>query len=53
LSSDKKSIVVHPGWIAAALVALTIAAYSSVGSLGFVSFDDPQYIIDKLKVSWG
>jgi tetratricopeptide (TPR) repeat protein len=53
LNSDKKSIVVHPGWIAVALVALTVAAYSSVGSLGFVTLDDPQYIIDNPQVSQG
>lgn len=36
-----------------ALVVLTVTAYSSVGSLGFVSLDDPQYIIDNPKVNQG
>lgn len=53
LNTVKKSIVAHPGWIVAALVLLTIAAYSSVGSLDFVSFDDPQYITENLQVSQG
>ena len=53
MSTDKKSKVVHPGGIAIALVAVTIAAYSSVGSLGFVTLDDPQYILDNPQVSQG
>ena len=43
----------RPGWVALALVALTVAAYSSVGFLGFVTFDDPQYITDNRQVSEG
>lgn len=43
----------HTGWIALALVVLTIAAYSSVGSLGFVTLDDPQYITDNPQVNQG
>ena len=43
----------RPGWLALALVVLTVAAYSSVGSLGFVTFDDPQYITDNRHVSGG
>jgi len=30
--------------LAAALVALTLAAYAGVTALGFVDFDDPQYV---------
>lgn len=53
LKSEKKPIKLHPGWIAAALVVLTIAAYSSAGSLGFVTFDDPNYILANPQVSQG
>ena len=43
----------HPGWLVVTLIALTLAAYSSVGSLDFVTLDDPQYIIDNPKVNQG
>lgn len=53
MNTVKEPIVAHPGWIAAALVFFTIAAYSSVGSLDFVSFDDPQYITENPQVIQG
>jgi tetratricopeptide (TPR) repeat protein len=53
LKPEKKPINLHLVWFAAALVILTIAAYSSVGSLGFVTLDDPNYIMDNPKVSHG
>ena len=53
MKPEEKRIDLHPAWIAAALVALTIAAYSSAGSLGFVTFDDPNYMMDNPQVSQG
>lgn len=43
----------RPAWIAAALALLTLAAYSSVSSFEFSTFDDPQYVVDNPRVNQG
>jgi tetratricopeptide (TPR) repeat protein len=53
LTAVKKDAGFQPGWVALAIVVLTVAAYSSVGSLGFVTLDDPQYILDNPHVNQG
>ncbi|MCC7011339.1 MAG: tetratricopeptide repeat protein [Planctomycetes bacterium] len=40
-------------WIAAALVALTLAVYALVGENGFVDFDDGAYVYDNPYVTEG
>ena len=41
------------GWTAVALLALTVAAYSAVGSFSYINFDDPQYVYDNPQVKLG
>ena len=43
----------RPGWIAIVLLAVTMMAYSAVGSFGFVNFDDPDYVYRNLQVAQG
>jgi Flp pilus assembly protein TadD len=40
-------------WIAIGLVALTVLVYSSVGSFGFVNFDDSRYVYENQQVKRG
>lgn len=51
--SEKKFNLLHPGWAVVALLVLTITAYSSIGSLDFVTLDDPNYILDNPQVNQG
>lgn len=53
LNSEQKFSIAHPVWASLALLILTMAAYSSVVSLDFVTFDDPQYILDNPQVNQG
>ena len=41
------------GWLALALVAVTLVTYAGIWSLGFVNFDDPQYISNNPHVATG
>ena len=43
----------HPGWIAAALVVLTLLAYWRAGEAGFVNLDDDAYVEQQPLVNLG
>lgn len=40
-------------WLAIGLAALTVATYAGVWTLGFVNFDDPQYVVENAHVTTG
>jgi tetratricopeptide (TPR) repeat protein len=44
---------IRSAWIAFALLAITVAAYSAVGSFDFINFDDPQYVYGNPQVTQG
>ena len=39
--------------IAIALVGITVAAYSAVGSFDFTNYDDPRYVVENARVAQG
>src|SRR5262245_38165209 len=41
------------GWLALALVAITVVTYTGIWSFGFVNFDDPQYVSNNPHVATG
>ncbi len=43
----------RPGWIVIALLAITVAAYSTVWTFDFVNLDDPYYVQGNLAVAHG
>lgn len=43
----------RPGLITVALLVLTVAAYYSVGSFDFTTFDDPQYVVENEHLAQG
>lgn len=40
-------------WLAAGLAALTVATFAGAWTLGFVNFDDPQYVTENAHVTSG
>ena len=51
--NDERASGPRPAWIALALVLAVAATYAEVGSLGFVRYDDPDYVFENPAVRGG